>query len=427
LAVFRAVACGLSCTSRILIGVGGCGIVRERCSIYSSWGIPAVDRGARFAGTVHRSHLVILDAVIPALVGAVIVVAEALHGAGSVRPAAIAFGLAAAAVLWGRHRWPALTLAVSGALVVILLHIDGAAGVVAVLAPAVALYTLALRRGRPAQLLAGIAAVAAVIGAETLHSGRPTVLQTAGHVLLVAIPLLAAEAARTHRSYLSLLEERLELAEHSREQEAQRRAEQERMRIARELHDVVAHTLTEINVQAGAAAERTVLSDARAALERIEDSSRDAIAELRAILGVLRDAGDRPAARTPTPGIEKLTELVDRARDTALQVDLTIEGERPARVSDASSLAAYRIVQESLTNARRHAPGAPVRVRLSFGATDLSLAVENLTDERASNGGSAGVGIKGMLERASAIGGTLHAGPTSHGFAVTAELPYQPA
>jgi signal transduction histidine kinase len=384
-------------------------------------------RDGRFVGAVHRRHQLILDAAVPALVGAVILVGEALHGRGSMRPAAAAIGLAAAAVLWGRRRWPVTTLAISGALIAVLLHVDRAAGVVAVLAPAVALYSLALTRGRTAQLLAGVAAVGAVIGADRLHSGRPNVLQTLGHVLLVAIPLLAAEAIRTHRSYLSLLEERLALAERTREQEAERRAEQERMRIARELHDVVAHTLTEIHVRAGAAAERLGPGDARSALETIEDASRSATAELRAILGVLRDPDGDGAPRAPAPGIENVTELVDRARDTELDVDLTIDGERPPRVSDASSLAAYRIVQESLTNAQRHAPGSPVRVRVSFGASGLSLAVENRTFSSASDGRNGGAGIKGMLERATAIGGSFHAGPTPDGYAVRAELPYQPA
>jgi signal transduction histidine kinase len=112
-------------------------------------------------------------------------------------------------------------------------------------------------------------------------------------VLLVAIPLLAAEQVRTHRAYLRLVQERLELAERTREQEAARRAEQKRLRIARELHDVVAHTLTEINVQAASTAERTTSGDARATLETIEKASHEAIGELRAILGVLRDP-DRP-------------------------------------------------------------------------------------------------------------------------------------
>jgi signal transduction histidine kinase len=314
---------------------------------------------------------------------------------------------------------------ISVSLVAVLLHVDGSAGAVAVIAPAVALYSLAVTRGRTQQVLAAVAAVAAVIVADLLHSGRPGVLQTLGHVALVAVPLLAAEVMRTHRSYLSLQLERLELAERTREQEAQRRAEQERMRIARELHDVVAHTLTTINVQAAAAAERLDAGDARAALETIEDASHEAIGELRAILGVLRDPEVPDAPRVPAPGVENIGELVQGARDAGLEVELEINGKRPAHLSDAVSLAAYRIVQESLTNALRHAAGALVRVDLRFDAARLSLAVRNAAGAGASsNGATRGMGIAGMRERASAIGGSLQAGPIPDGFRVQAELPY---
>jgi signal transduction histidine kinase len=379
---------------------------------------------------VHRRHEALVDAAVPLLVGAVIVVGEVLHGAHSARAEPVALGLCAAALLWARRRWPGWTLAISGAVVVVLFHIDHSAGTVAVLAPAVALYSLALRRGGRAQLLGALAAVAAVLIADLLHSGQPGTVQTLGHVLLVAIPLLAAQAIRTHRSNVALLTERLELAERARETEAERRAEQERMRIARELHDVVAHTLTEINVQAGAAAEHAGVGGARDALERIERTSHGAIGELRAILGVLRkveqDADHAVPPRTPTPGIVNINELVDRARETGLDVELEVTGIEPGRVSDAASLAAYRIVQESLTNARRHAPGAAVRVNLEFNASDLELAIENAPSAAPNGSSGVGVGIAGMRERALAIGGTLNATPSATGFLVRAVLPCQP-
>jgi signal transduction histidine kinase len=374
---------------------------------------------------VHRRHALVLDAAVPVVVGAVILAGTLLHGGTSARPLPAAVGVGAAASLWARRRAPGWTLAISVGLVAVLLHIDGSAGAVAVIAPAVALYSLAVTRGRAQRLLAAVAAVAAVVVADTLHSGRPTVLQTIGHVMLVAVPLLAAEVMRTHRSYLSLQLERLELAERTREQAAERRAEQERMRIARELHDIVAHTLTTINVQAGAAAERLDEGDARTALETIEVASHDAIGELRAILGVLRDRDLPDAPRVPAPGVENIAELVQGARDAGLEVELRIDGKRPSHLSDVVSLAAYRIVQESLTNALRHAAGASVRVNLIYDVARLSLAVKNAASTAArSNGSTPGVGIVGMRERASAIGGTLQAGPFQDGFRVQAELPY---
>jgi len=373
---------------------------------------------------MHYRPLLVLDAAVPALVAAVIVVGEALGG-DSGRPAAAVLGVAAAAALYGRRRFPAATLAASALAVAVLFQLDQAAGGVALFAPAVALYSLALRRGRPAQLLAGAAAVGAVIMADVLSGGSPTVLQTLSHVLLVSIPLLAAEAIRTHRSYLQVLQERVELAERAREQDARQRMEQERLRIARELHDLVAHTLTEINVQAGAAAERLEAGVARAALERIEDASHRAIGELRAVLGVLRDPRQPGAPLLPAPRVTDIPDLVSRAVDTGLDVRLHVAGEQPP-LSDGSSLAAYRIIQESLTNARRHAPGAPVTVMVAFGIEQMSILVQNPSADRVRDDTVTGVGLQGMAERATAAGGILTAGRTPQGFTVQAHLPYLP-
>jgi signal transduction histidine kinase len=400
---------------------------RAEYPIYSCRSTCPARPGAKFDFVVPRRSEHLLDAVVPLVVGAVITLGGVLHGGDTARPLAIAVGIGAAASLAWRRRAPGWTLAVSGALALVLLHIDASAGAVAVIAPAVALYSLALSRGLVAQLLAAGAAIAAVVLAEALHAGSPTLLQTFGHVLLVAIPLLAADLHRTRHAYVALLRERLDLAERTREQEAERRAEQERMRIARDLHDVVAHTLTTINVQAATAAQLLEHSPAHAktALETIEDASRDAIGELRTILGVLRD-GQRPdAPLTPPPGLGDVDELVSRARGEGVDVDMDVIGHRPERMPDAVSLAAFRIVQESLTNARRHAAGAPVHIELSFEPDGLALAIENRRGSTTNgNGVIAGVGIVGMTERATAVGGTLRAGRLPDGFRVDAELPY---
>ena len=408
-------------------------IVPEGYPAYSCWGMARAFDGATVAYAMLERHLVLVDTAVPALVAAVIVVGESLHGGASARPAPIALGICAALVLVGRRRWPGWTLLASGALVVVLFHVDRSAASVAVLAPAVALYSVALRRGRAQQLAAGVLAIAAVVAADIVHPGRPTVSQTLAHVLLVAVPLLAAEVIRTHQANLRLLVERIELAEQAREQEAERRAEQERMRIARELHDVVAHTLTEINVTAAAAAERGAPGASREAreqieaLEQIERSSHGAIAELRGILGVLRGPDSAEPPRAPAPGLDDICELVARARSAGLEVSLDVHGSAPARVSDATSLAAYRIVQESLTNVRRHAPGAPARVTLRFDPTQLTLTVDNAPGGAATEPASPGVGIAGMRERASVAGGRLDAGPHASGFRVRADLPYEPS
>jgi signal transduction histidine kinase len=373
---------------------------------------------------VARRSQHLLDALVPLLAAAVIVVGGVVHS-GDGHPLELIVGAAAGASLAGRRRAPGFTLAVSGGLALLLLHLQPTAGATAVIAPAVALYSLALRRGTRERGLAAVAAVVAIVAADALHGGAPTVLQTLGHVLLVAIPLLIADVHRTRHANFELLQERLALAERSREQEAERRAEQERLRIARDLHDVMAHTLTTINVQAATAAQLLDRNPAHArnALETIEDASRDAIGELRAILGVLREGTDAPLA--PAPGLDQLPDLVARARADGVDVHLDLEGERAERLPDAVSLAAFRIAQESLTNARRHAAGTRVRLAVAFDPDTVTLVVENgATTAATVNGTSPGVGIMGMRERAATVGGTIDAQPVGTGFRVEARLPY---
>ena len=319
----------------------------------------------------------LLDAAVPLWTAAAVAVGVLYRSDGSVWLLALA--LPAALVLFLRRRAPGLTLAVSGGLVLALIAVDPTAGAMAVLAPAVALYSYALDRGRAHLVAAAIVAVLAVVAAETLLAGEALTMEIAAHVALVAVPLLAAEAVRNHRSYARLLLERAELAEQTREEEAQRRVEQERLRIARELHDIVAHTITTINVQAGVAAHLIDRdpSHAKEALATIEAASHDALDELRAVLGVLRDGRDERAPLEPVPRLADIEGLLRQARDSGLEADLDADGEVGEPVPDAVQLAAYRIVQESLTNACRHAPASTARVRVSYGPGRLRLTVEN--------------------------------------------------
>src|SRR5262245_53148546 len=375
------------------------------------------------------SHL--LDGAVLLLATVIVGVGVGLRADASMRPLALALALAAALTLALRRTAPTATLAITGALVLALFAVDHAAGAVAVIAPAIALYSLALSRGRVHLVAAVVAAAAAVIVADVFlagHNPHALTLQTAAHVALVAVPVLAAEALRNRRSYIQLLLERLELAERTREEGAQRRAEEERLRIARDLHDVVAHTLTTINVQAGVAAHLAAREPSRAerALESIEAASHDALDELRAILGVLRKADGAEVPLEPTPGLDDVASLVDQFREAGGDVELEVEGEQPERIPGAVQLAAFRIVQESLTNATRHAPEAAASVRVAYENDRLCVAIENNSGrERNGNGRGDGVGIAGMRERATALGGTLEAGPSPRGFKVTAELPYR--
>ena len=375
------------------------------------------------------SHL--LDGAVLVVVGAIIAIGVTVRSEASTRPLALVLGLAAAAVLVLRRRAPTAALALSGGLVLALFALDHAAGAVAVIAPAVALYSLALSRGRVHLVAAAVAAAAAVAVADIFLAGghaHALTLQTAAHVALVAVPVLAAEALRNRRSYVQLLLERLELAERTREQEARRRAEQERLRIARELHDVVAHTLTTINVQAGVAAHLVERDrgDARDALATIEAASHDALDELRVILGFLREPDGSSAPLEPAPALDAIRDLIEQARASGVNVTLELDGDQPGRLSQAVQLAAFRIVQESLSNVRRHAPGAAVRVCLRYDAERLRVTIENdSAPGRNGNGRGPGVGILGMWERATALGGILRAAPSPDGFQVEAELPYE--
>jgi signal transduction histidine kinase len=200
----------------------------------------------------------------------------------------------------------------------------------------------------------------------------------------------------------------------------------ERARVARELHDVVAHSVSIIAVQAGAA-EALLDRDAEAArphLESVRRTAHDALVELRRLVGVLRE--DEPTY-VPQPGLERLPELVDDARAAGVAVELVEEGTRPA-VPLGVDLAAYRIVQEGLTNVRRHAHGASATVGVRYAPSALELEVANGPGGRANGTAGTGHGLIGMRERARLYGGTLEAGPQADGgFVVRAVLPLEAA
>ncbi len=198
----------------------------------------------------------------------------------------------------------------------------------------------------------------------------------------------------------------------------------ERARIARDLHDVVAHHVSAIAVQAESARLTTegLPEEGRAQFEAIGQTARDALTEMRRLLGVLREDANTEVARDPQPGLVRLDELVETARAAGTPVRLTISG-NVAAVPPGVDLCAYRILQEALTNVRRHAPGAPVDVELEYSTDMLRLRVRD-------HGTSTvppdldGHGLLGMRERAIMVGGTLTVGPADGGgFAVDAELP----
>jgi signal transduction histidine kinase len=237
---------------------------------------------------------------------------------------------------------------------------------------------------------------------------------------LMAVVILLGEYVRSRRELAAETRERLRQAEESREREAARRVAEERLRIARELHDTVAHSMATITVQAGSALHLLGDGDdgSRAALTAIRRTGKAALAEMRAVLGMLRDRED-----ATEPGLDRMPALLDAVRSAGLAVEVDTSGD--ARIAPDVEHAAYRILQESLTNVLRHAgPAARARVRLAYG--DEELIIEVTDDGKGPSGGeSGGNGLIGMRERAETVGGTFTAGPApGGGFAVSARLPH---
>ncbi|MHA5048198.1 sensor histidine kinase [Streptomyces sp. SD15] len=206
-----------------------------------------------------------------------------------------------------------------------------------------------------------------------------------------------------------------------RAQAATRRADEERLRIARELHDVLAHSISVINVQAGVglALLDSDPEQARTALTTIKDASKEALGEVRQVLDTLRTPGEAP--RAPAPGLDRLPELVEQAAGAGLTVE--IQGDVP-KLPPGTDLAAFRIVQEALTNVVRHSGSRHARVRVDSAQGALRLRIDDDGPATGSDAGGSGNGLAGMRERAAALGGTIEAGPRDDGgFRVLAVLP----
>jgi signal transduction histidine kinase len=246
----------------------------------------------------------------------------------------------------------------------------------------------------------------------------PTLGADLGLAAWLLVLLSAAAFVRVRR-------ERALEAVRIREEEARRRASEERLRIARELHDALGHHISLINVQAGVAlhVNEEIPEQARTALSAIKQASKEALTELRSVLDILRQ-GDEHAPRSPTPTLRQLDDLVSRAAAAGLEVQTERDGVvRP--LPFGVDVAAFRIVQEALTNVTRHAGPATATVRIAYGDRDLIVQVDD--DGRgaaAHDGPESGKGILGMRERVAALGGDLEVGPRPEGgFRVRARLP----
>ncbi|GHG87859.1 sensor histidine kinase [Streptomyces lanatus] len=307
---------------------------------------------------------------------------------------------------------PRVVLAITTAcLLAEVVHVGPAAGLAVPVVGAVHTASRTGHRGTAAAAAAAFLGVYVAAGSATSDVIRETLLLTGWFLVAVVTGL----ADSNWQAYLRQTEQRALEAERTREEAALRRAGEERLRIARELHDSLTHSISIVKLQAGVAVHlaRKRGEDVPPALLAIQEASGEAMRELRATLEVLRT--DEP---TGTPAL-----LVERARAAGLAVDLTVTGdERP--LAATVDRAMYRIVQEALTNAARHAGPAKVSVQLTYGEGDLAICVEDDGTADPSRPPMRGIGLTGMRERVTALGGTLDAAPREEGgFAVRARLP----
>lgn len=320
-------------------------------------------------------------------------------------------GLALAA----RRRAPVLVLAVTGACAA---GYQAAGFDVPAVAYLFAVYA-AVRAGHRVATLAGSVAVLAALPLAALASG----LHDTGEAFAQArgaLELAWLVAAGAAGEALRQAERRAEEAERTREETARRRADEERVRIARELHDSLTHQISIIKVQAEVAVHtaRRRGEAVPESLLAIQEAGREATRELRATLEALRDDDT-----TPPRGLDHVPALVERARATGLDARLTIEGERP-EVPVAVDRTVYRIVQESLTNIARHAAAATASVRIDYGPGALTVRIDDDGRATPESAPEPGVGLLGMRERVHALGGRLRAAPRCEGgFSVQAEFP----
>jgi len=317
-----------------------------------------------------------------------------------------------------RRRYP---IPVLGVVVATALAANLAFGEFLPLAPALAMYTVASACERPEALRAGAVALAIL----AVPSIRTTRLETGAFVFrLIAFSAawLLGDTLRTRRAYVRELEARAERLEREREANVRRAAAEEQARIARELHDVIAHNVSVMVVQAAAANEVFDAQPERArdALRSVEATGRAALTELRRLLGSVRGPAEDGLA--PQPGLADLRELVAQVRAAGLSVSLHVQGEL-ADLPAGVDLSAYRIVQEALTNTLKHAHASTVDVEVRRTAEDVELEIsdDGVGGDPGANGGR---GLIGMRERASLLGGEVEAGRASGGgFCVRARLP----
>jgi signal transduction histidine kinase len=302
----------------------------------------------------------------------------------------------------------------------------------------VGMYSVAAWGGRRAAVASGWVAVVVLVIVLTLPRADSDVVDAAFVSLALAGAWVLGDRARVQRALAAELAERAARLERERAAEARRAVAEERTRIARELHDVVAHHVSMMVVQAEAGPVAVERDPARAAgaFEAISATGRQALAEMRRLLGVLRGDGDPAPSLAPQPGLAQVPSLVEQVGRAGLKVELVVEGTEAA-LPPGIDLSAYRIVQEALTNALRHGAADGARVLVRYGERDLELQIHNGVESASGRrpgdsdrpdrrSGRSGQGLIGMRERVRLFGGELRAGPGPEGgFTVDARLPIE--
>jgi signal transduction histidine kinase len=381
-----------------------------------------------------RRHPLVSDGVLAVTVYGLALVASLMsHGydAGPLHTQTTVVGALITGALVFRRRWPRGVLAFTTGGTALYLALGGVRGPL-LLATMVAVYTVTLESSRRATVTVA-ACTAMILATAGVAFGErwwlsPVIVSVVAQTGLAAA---VGDAVRSRRAYVAAVEERAHRAERTREEEAARRVMEERLRIARELHDVLAHHVALINVQAGVAAHvlESEPAQAREALSHIRQAGRSALEELRTTVGLLRQSNTRsdpgaPAmAPEPVPGLDRLPQLIASFTATGLRIEQYAEG-TPRELPATVDLAAYRIVQEALTNVRKHAPGATAVVRLTYLPGEFRLEVSDSGTTAPQHAAGTGHGLLGMRERALSVAGSFSAShEPGRGFRVTAVLP----
>jgi signal transduction histidine kinase len=346
---------------------------------------------------------------------------------GAASAVALIAVVAAALLLLARRRWPIPVLAGC----VGLYGVAAATGTVApgiILAVAIATFSLADRSTRRVTIIAASITAAAVfvlsVLGTVLSAADPRIGQ---FVLAVALAAAAGDATRSRREYIVAITERAERAEQTREAEAKRRVSEERLRIARDLHDTVAHQIAVISLNAGVASSSLESPErAQEALSTIRSASRTVLGEIGDLLALLRTEDPDAPPMTPPPGLGRLDELVEQFARSGLAVRLRVEGD-PRRVAGATDLVAYNVIQEGLTNALKHGGDRRAHVLVEVTDDHVAVVVTNPTlspaPEAAVGSATVGHGLVGLRERVASVRGVVETGIAAGGYRLAATLP----